>query len=147
MTSVMTRSFKQSQNGYFIPIGNVANKVLMYTNGTGSGGSAVAGLFSTATWAQGAGAASPFTSTISAAGAGGILRDMGRTVVSSGRTFRKIQLMCSTVSTGGVAGPAGVTTNPNVDYLTGYIELASGFNSFGGPVANFAPVAYYPGLF
>jgi hypothetical protein len=71
---------------------------------------------------------------------------MGKTVVSSGRTFRKIQLMTSTISTGGVAGPAGVTTNPVVDYLTGYIELSSGFNAIN-PGSVPVPVAYYPNLF
>lgn len=148
MTSVMTRSFKQSQNGYFIPVGNVANKVLQYTPGSGSGGSALAGSFSTATWAQGSGSASPYTSTISSVAAGGLLRDMGKTVVSSGRTFRKIQLMTNTVSTGGVGGVAPGAA-ANADYLTGYIELGSGFNSVGSGSnsTNIAPVAYYPGLF
>ena len=146
MTSVMTRSFKQSANGYFIPLGNVATAVLQYTPGSGAGGSALAGSFALATWGQGGSAASKATSTISAIGAGGLLRDMGKTVVSSGRTFRKIQLMCSTVSTGGVGGTAlGATAN--VDYLTAYIELASGFTSVGTGSASFAPVAYYPGLF
>ena len=146
MTSVMTRSFKQSQNGYFIPLGNVADKVLAYTAGTGAGGSALPGSFAIAAWAQGGTTPAKATSTISAIASGGLLRDMGRTVVSSGRTFRKVQLMCSTISTGGVGGPAGVTTNPVVDYLTGYIELASGLNSIGQN-PSFAPVAYYPGLF
>jgi len=145
MTSVMTKSFKQS-GGYFIPLGNVATGVLAYTAGTGSGGSAVAGSFALASWAQGGTTPAKATSTISTVAAGGLLRDMGKTVVSSGRTFRKIQLMCSTVSTGGVAGPAGVSTNPNVDYLTAYIELSSGFNSIN-PGAVPVPVAYYPNLF
>jgi hypothetical protein len=142
----MTRSFKQSQNGYFIPLGNVAAVVQQYTPGTGAGGSAVAGTFALAVWAQGGGALShKLTSTISAVGAGGLLRDMGKTVVSSGRTFRKIQLMTNAVSTGGVGGAAAGAT-ANVDYLTGYIELASGFNSLNGTTV-VAPVAYYPGLF
>jgi len=150
MTSVMTRSFKQS-GGYFIPLGNVGNAVLAYTAGSGSGGSALPGTFAAAAWAQNGTTPSKATSSISTVAAGGLLRDMGKTVVSSGRTFRKIQLMCSTVSTGGVGGPAGVSTNPNVDYLTAYIELASGFNSLGQPGAfgsmTCAPVAYYPNLF
>jgi hypothetical protein len=153
MTSVMTKSFKQSQNGYFIPLGNVALCVQQYTPGSGAGGSAVAGSFALATWAQGGSTPHKATSTISTVAAGGLLRDMGKTVLSSGRTFRKIQLMTSAVSTGGVGGPAGVTTTVNVDYLTGYIELASGFNSLNGVAgvaaagSGMAPVAYYPGLF
>ena len=145
MSSVTSRSFKQS-GGYFIPLGNVAASVQAYTAGTGSGGSAVAGSFALAAWAQGGSTPAKATSTISSVAAGGVLRDMGKTVVSSGRTFRKIQLMTSTISTGGVAGPAGVTTNPVVDYLTGYIELSSGFNAIN-PGAVPVPVAYYPNLF
>ena len=145
MSSVTSRSFKQT-GGYFIPLGNVADKVLSYTGSSGSGGSAAPGYFSTATWAQGGSTPARATSSISSIAAGGLLRDMGKTVVSSGRTFRKIQLMTSSISTAGVGGPAGVTTVPNVDYLTGYIELSSGFNSVN-PVGTAAPVAYYPNLF
>ena len=136
--------YKQSANGFFIPLGNVANAVLAYSGGSGAGGSYLPGAFSVAAWAQGGTTPSKATSTISSIAQGGVLRDMGRTVVSAGRTFRKIQLMCSTVSTAGVGGPAlGGTTV--VDYLTAYIELASGLNSVGNG-NTFAPVAYYPGL-
>ena len=136
------RGPKQSAGGFFIPLGNVGNAVLQYTTVGGAGGSFLAGSFSAASWAQGSSTASKFTSTISQIGAGGLLRDMGKTVVSAGRTFRKIQLMTSTVSTGGVTG-AAAGGNPNVDYLTGYIELGSGFN---GTMPSGAPVAYYPGI-
>ena len=139
-----SRGFKQSAGGFFIPLGNVASAVLAYTVSGGAGGSFQPGAFSVAAWAQGGSAPSKFTSTISAIAQGGILRDMGKSVVSAGRTFRKVQLLTSTVSTGGVNGSAGVTGNPNVDYLTGYIELASGLAN-GGLPGTFAPVAYYPG--
>jgi len=147
MTSVgpVGRGLKQSAGGFFIPVGNVADKVLQYTAGSGAGGSFSVGSFTAAAWASNGSTPSKFTSSISTVAAGGLLRDMGKTVVSAGRTFRKVQLMTSSVSTGGVGGPAGLTTNPNVDYLTGYIELGSGFNSVGGG-GSFAPVAYYPGL-
>ena len=146
MSSVgpLGRGYKQSAGGFFIPLGNVATQVLQYTTVGGAGGSFLPGSFSLAVWGQGGTSASKFTSTISAVAAGGLLRDMGKTVVSAGRTFRKIQLMTSTVSTGGVTGAAGATTNPNVDYLTAYIELGSGFNGTGNSAP--APVAYYPGL-
>ena len=143
MTSVMSRSFKQA-GGYFIPLGNVAASVLSYSGSSGAGGSAVAGNFALASWATGGTTPARATSTISAIAQGGVLRDTGKTVVSSGRTFRKIQLMTSSISTGGVGGSA--STSPNVDYLTGYIELASGFNAVS-PAGTFAPVAYYPNLF
>jgi len=90
-------------------------------------------------------AGSAYVSTVSSAGA--LLRDMGKTVVSSGAYFRKVQLVvpqgpvasqarAGLTSTFGVAGPApsgGVIP----DYLTGYIQL--GFEGGGIP----APVAKY----
>ena len=144
MSSSQVR-IKQTPNGYFIPLGNVATSIQQYTTVGGAGGSFLAGNFGVAAWAQGGSSPSKFTSSISAIGAGGLLRDMGKTVVSSGRSFRKIQLITNTVSTGGVNGPAGVTSNPNVDYLTGYIELGSGLNGIQ-PSGSAAPVAYFPGL-
>jgi hypothetical protein len=88
-----------------------------------------------------------FASTVSTSGA--LLRDMGKTVVSSGAYFRKVQLVvpqgttyatAGTTSTFGVAGPApngGGTNTAPPDYLTGYIKL--GFEGQGAP----APVAKY----
>jgi hypothetical protein len=74
-------------------------------------------------------------SSLATAG-GAILKDMGKTVVSSLRTFRKVQLVRhnSTISTFGVAGQAATTGE---DYLSGYIEL--GFEGSGTP----APVAHF----
>ena len=138
------RGFKQSAGGFFIPLGNVASAVLAFTSVGGAGGSYQVGSFATAAWAQGGTTPSKFTSTISSIAAGGLLRDMGKSVVSAGRVFRKVQLLTSTVSTGGVNGPAGVSTNPMVDYLTGYIELGS--SVVNGGVGSSTPVAYYPGL-
>jgi hypothetical protein len=141
------RRLKQSPNGYFIPLGSLVNGSVInsYTGGSGAGGSAVAGSFAQATWAStGTTLVGAVLSTISSVAAGGVLRDMGKTVVSAGRSFRKIQLLCSTVSTGGVNGPA-LGTSPNVDYLTGYIELASGLNG-PAPGTTAAKVAYFPGL-
>jgi hypothetical protein len=69
---------------------------------------------------------------------GAILKDMGKTVVSSLRTFRKVQLVrtnaASTRSTFGVGGSAATTGE---DYYSGYIEL--GFEGNGTP----APVAHF----
>jgi hypothetical protein len=50
-------------------------------------------------------------------------RDMGVNLVSSGRVFRKVQLVgprTTSVSTGGVAGPVYGNSS---DYLTAFIEL------------------------
>lgn len=147
MTSIVARP-KQS-GGYFIPLGNCADKVLQYSGGTGSGGSFLPGSFAQAAWTT----TSRLVSTISTIAAGGVLRDEGKTVVSASRTFRKVQLIVPTVSTGGVDGLAN--TSPNTDYLTGYIEIASGPNGItkgnsagvGVLAGQMAPVAYYPNLF
>jgi hypothetical protein len=146
MSSVgpMRAGFKQNAGGFFIPLGDVASKVLAFTAVGGAGGSYQVGSFATASWAAFGTTPSKFTSSISTAAAGGLLRDMGKSVVSAGRVFRKVQLLTSTVSTSGVGGPVGAA-NPLVDYLTGYIELGSGVTNGGLPGA-FPPVAYYPGL-
>jgi hypothetical protein len=141
------RSLRNQARGYFIPLGDVASKILAYTPGTGAGGSYLNGSFAVAAWAAGGSAPSRYTSTISTIGAGGVLRDNGKTVLSSGRVFRKIQLLVPTVSTFGVGGPAPGAT-ANADYLTGYIELQSaGITDVlpGGTTP--APVAYYPTLY
>jgi hypothetical protein len=64
---------------------------------------------------------------------------MGKTVVSSNRTFRKVQLITPSLA-GGVTG-SNVTSGP---YLTAYLELNSG-NALASHAAP-APVAYLPGL-
>lgn len=122
--------FKQNQTdiGYFVTLANMAGKVYAYAPTS-------AAVFSTASWAAvGAGAS---LSSINAAG--GILKDMGKTVVSSSRTFRKVQCVLPAsfpaLSTFGVGGRAA--TAAGEDYFTGYIEL--GFEGNGTP----APVAHF----
>ena len=139
-----SRGFKQAQGGYFVNIvaAGLNSKILSYSGSSGAGGSSVPGSFSTASWAQvGSVGASKHTSTLTLAGS--ILRDMGRSVVSSGRLFRKVQLMVSTVSTGGVDGTSA-NSYPATDYLTGYIELPNATG--GGGQALPAPVAYLPSV-
>ena len=136
----MNAGLKNTAGGYFIPVGRCDNLVYAYTAGTGAGGSTLPGSFASVTWA-GATANLPnkATSTIAAAGAGGVFRDMGKTVVSASRVFRKVQLLISSsVSTGGISGSNGTTA----DYLTGFIELMSGAGASAGAAC--APVAYYP---
>jgi hypothetical protein len=130
--------------------------VYAITNGSGAGGSFqqagfnVAGTttIQQAAWclpsvAPYATNGNPYLSSINGAGAG-LLKDMGRTVVSAGRTFRKVQLVVNNsqrnganfaLSTNGVAG--AINTTPIQDFLTGYIEL--GFDGTGPS----APVVPY----
>ena len=149
MTSIPVRT-KQSF-GYFVPLGDCTSSILQYNGAAGAGGSFLPGAFTTATWASTGTAPSTWaTRTIGAINRGGLLKDMGRTVVSASRTFRKIQLVGSAPSTSGVVGGAA---NENGMFLTGYIELATGqagsqagalgYNATNPPAA---PVAYMPGL-
>jgi hypothetical protein len=143
MTSLLSGT-KQMANdsGYFINVGSLVNRILARTEPATNSGTA-GGSFSTAVWAtiispvqSGYPAGqSPVSSLFTAGGA--VLKDMGRTVVSSLRTFRKVQLVVPAVSTFGVGGTAGVAATPGQDYFTGYIEL--GFEGTGTP----APVAAF----
>lgn len=78
--------------------------------------------------------------TVNAAGA--VLKDMGKTLVSSGRVFRKVQVVANTSAavvpgkeTGGVGG---VDVAPTA-YITGFIELPGQHGS--GGYAPTTPVA------
>lgn len=138
MTSLQTR-IKQVdvEQGYYMPLSSLQGIVYAFTPGSGAGGSWAQGSFSTATWATDFynGKANPYLSSINGAGAG-ILKDMGKTVVSAGRTFRKVQLVVTnSPSTNGVAGQ--VNTTPVQDYLTGFIELGFDGQGRAAPVAVF----------
>ena len=142
MTSILARpkQIDTGEQGYFMPLSSLQGVIYAFTAGSGAGGSFAQGSFSVASWATlfYNGKGNPYLSSINAANAG-LLKDMGKTVVSASRTFRKIQLVrpqVGTVSTGGVEG-ASPATNPVQDYLTGYIEM--GFLGAGTP----APVAKY----
>lgn len=112
-------------NEFYIPITSLAGQIFSLNTATDQ--------LSTAAWAS-MGLNSRFLSSVNAAGAG-LLRDAGRTYVSGGRTFRKIQLVVpqstGTVSTFGVNG-AATGTQPIADYLQGFIEV--GFAESGATV-------------
>jgi hypothetical protein len=135
--SVLDRSFKQT-NGYFVPVADCRNRIYTYTPAGGAGGDFKAGTFVTAVWssAPASAAAQPLSTLVASAGAG-LLKDMGKTVVSANRTFRKVQLVVPGLSTGGVSAVVS-------DYVTSYIELSGAGGSAGGAVTQ---VAYLPGLF
>jgi len=122
----------------FIPVSSLA-----YPGGINGLNEATATL-STAYWSGTGGfsggvqTGTRYTSSINGPGAGK-LRDMGKTYVSAGRTFRKIQLVVYGLSTYGVAGRDDVTA-PTDDFLTGYIELGWEGGGTNAP----APVARAP---
>lgn len=120
MTSIGSRTRQvSSDSGYFIPVADIRGTIYSISNG------AVAA----ATWATNAGNDLRTLPLISSAGAG-LLKDMGKTVVSASRTFRKVQLVVSSVSTFGVGGASG-SVAPQTDFYTGYIEL--GAEGYGVP--------------
>jgi len=127
------RGQKQT-NGYFVPLADCRASVLNYTEGSGAGGSFLPGSFSSAASTLD----SVYLSSISSLGAGGLLRDMGRTVVSSNRTFRKVQI----VGPSPLAGVNGVVGSSTSKFNSCYIELATG-NSWVTAAAP-AKVAYMP---
>lgn len=143
MTSV--GSMPKQSNGHFIILSSLAGTtgaslVLSYSGSSGSGASSVPGSFTSATWAVPGGAATGDVAAFK------LLKDMGVTVMSSNRMFRKI---APVKASDGSAGPfAGNTSNYfGVDassdmsaVYTGFIEL--GYEGFGNPT----PVARYNSL-
>lgn len=126
-----------SDSRNFVPVSSLA-----YPGGINSLNTTT-GVLATALWSGdgratavgGAAGGTRYTSSINGPGAGK-LRDMGKTYLSASRVFRKVQLIVpntQATSTFGVEG--NQNTSPNVDYLTGYIEL--GWEGAGTP----APVA------
>ena len=133
MTSVASRTRQISNDtGYFISISSCVNVIFTTPQGV------VAPWASTGTGAT-YGELSSVVSTVNRAGI--IYRDMGKTVVSSGAFFRKIQLVvpqgantatqvgAGSTSTFGVGGSAAVSSIP--DFYTGYVRL--GFDGQGTP--------------
>jgi hypothetical protein len=139
MTSLLTNLKQVPANaGFYITVADCRST--FYTSiGTDS-----APLFSTNIYAR-----STVTSTLLATAGTAVLRDHGKTVVSSGRVFRKVQLMVSSgqVTTGGSDGVGGLDLGPGVTpgFITGYIELPGlgvGSGSAGlAAAAAFTPVA------
>jgi hypothetical protein len=131
MTSLQS-GFRQISNdsGYFISVSSCVG--LVYTTPLGpptpwaSTGQVPAGL-------------SSVFSTVNRVGT--MWKDMGKSIVSSGSYFRKVQLVVpqqdaagfvstGTASTFGVAGGAG-NTALGPDFFTGYVKL--GFDGYGPP--------------
>jgi len=128
--SSVGRSLKQvSANGaYFVNLGDVRTALLQnygtYSDNNPAYAAGVGATLSTATWAGPSPGIlqSSFSSVLTTSGAA-FFRDMGANIVSSGRVFRKVQLVAprsAGVATGGVGGPAPGNSS---DYLSAYIEL------------------------
>lgn len=123
MASVL-RSVKQVavNNSFFVNLGDIRGAMLQ-----NYGASVDAPSLSTASWVVGS-----TVSTLLTTAGRAFLRDMGQNLVSSGRTFRKVQMLSpanSGVSTGGVGGNA---TGGSGEYYTGYLELPGSQGNVSG---------------
>jgi hypothetical protein len=135
--SSLQKNLKQiPSNGYFITVGDVRNTFYQQT-GTDNVPRFTQSLSTLSTSGK-------LVSSILSA-AGGILRDHGKTLVSSGRVFRKVQVMngTSSIQVGGTDGVQGQGYGVDAlgtpsGYLTGYIELPGTGGTTSGVLAGTA---------
>lgn len=141
MTSLQTRIKQIATNdGYYVNVADSRTRVYQ-NNGTDAAPSFGQTVSSLSTLGGS-------VSTLLATAGSAIFRDHGKTLVSSGRVFRKVQLLVSTGVTGvgseGVAGvdTAAATGTSTGNYLTMYLELPGlGGISSGAAPAQYSPVA------
>ena len=143
--------FNQSGGAYFICLANLENTpgtaafVQGITSvGSNSGGAWIPPNLAPITMSNvlGTGATIANANAAALVNTGKLLKDMGRTVVSAGRTFRKFAPVVPGVpaSTFGVVGAAGTTTSAG--YGSFYLEV--GREGAGGTATNApAPIARY----
>ena len=142
MTSLQT-SLKQipANAGYYVP---VADCRTTFYSITGANDAPAFGSMINSMNTAGVGV----SSLIASAGAGGVFRDHGLTLVSSNRVFRKVQLLVPNtgpVVANGTDGVKQVAPGSNPTYLTGFIELPGQGTGSGSAasvsVPSFTPVA------
>ena len=116
--------FNQSGGGYYVIVSTIVPNQLnqVIAAGSGSGGAYSNPTLSTVAWWTQTGYSSLSSVYLKA---GGMLRDMGKTVTSSLRTFRKFQIAAPrSLSTGGVTGNAGGSvSSADTGYLDFYLEV------------------------
>ena len=134
MTSLLSGLKQIPQSGYYIPVADCRATVFV-NNGTDAAPS-FGSMLSTISTA-GAG-----TSTLIATAGAGVFRDMGKTLISSGRTFRKVQLLISSPDvTTGLSGATSGVGGAATTYLTGYIILPGSGGGADQSGTGFTPVA------
>jgi hypothetical protein len=135
--------FNQSGGAYFMTLAaleTVAGTAGPFVNtlvtaGSNSGGAFSNPTLSTVTMSNIIGAGTTAANAAGFVAASKLLKDMGRTVVSAGRTFRKFAPVVPTLpSSFGVVGQAGAT--PNAGFGAFYLEVG---RETGTP----APIARY----
>jgi len=142
--------FNQSGGTYFMTLNGLGGATgatgtyinTLATAGSNSGGAWVSPTFSLVAMSTVLGF--PLSNASNAStlvGTGKLLKDMGRTVVSAGRTFRKFApvIPATAASSFGVAG--GPATTPNSGYGSFYLEV--GRDGLNPAAAAPAPIARY----
>ena len=107
--------FNQSGGAYFIVITDISAKLNVLTPGTGSGGATTSGSM---TVTPAATIAPGLSSAASWVGAGKLIKDMGKTVVASGVTYRKFQTVQAPSATN-----AGGQMGASPTYYSFYLEV------------------------
>ena len=126
---------------FFVPISSLAYtgsiNELNRTNGTLQTAAWLRADYTSGGFPGGPGGGSSYLSSVNGPGAGK-MRDLGKTYVSAGRTFRKVQLISYSGQTNGTSATFGVGgqggTVPDSDFLTGYIELGWEGSGYPAPV-------------
>jgi hypothetical protein len=118
--------FNQAGGAHFIVIVDISSKLFTYTPGTGSGGAAKEGTVS-AGGAVTAATLAPGTTPI-ALTAGKLIKDMGKSVVVGGVTYRKFQAVVAPTAPN-AGGQAGKTP----EYYSFYLEVGREGQQNAGP--------------
>lgn len=115
--------FNQSGGAHFIVIADISAKLFSYTPGTLSGGATTPGTVTSVAAAALAAGTTPITLT-----AGKLIKDMGKSVVVGGVTYRKFQAVVAPTATnaGGQAGRAP-------EYYSFYLEVGREGAQNAGP--------------
>lgn len=118
--------FNQSGGAHFIVIADISSKLFAYTAGTGSGGATTSGTVAAVTLAT----LAPNTAGTAglALGAGKLIKDMGKSVVVGGVTYRKFQAVVAPSATN-AGGQAGRTP----EYVSFYLEVGRDGAQNAGP--------------
>lgn len=127
--------FNQSGGAYFLVVSSIQGQLLAYTAGTGSGGATTSGTFASTTTLALCGGVGDISSLV---GAGKLIKDLGKTVVSSGRSFRKFQVVQPTAGNSSVS--VGITGAAST-YATFYLE--TGRDGADGTGAGHPVIARY----
>ena len=123
--------YNQSGGGYLMIVSSITRSQLnIYTPGSGTGASMAPGSFT-----QAGPSDVPDTSVFEV---GHLLKDMGRTVVSSGRTFRKVQAVIGMASG---ASPTYGVGGQSPNYTSFYVE--TGREGAGANAGNLPLVVRY----